>query len=114
MNPSSTISQINDRKFLLPADFENKYNINLRRKRPKSSYFNTAQRVFTEYVLTTVNHYNTDNFDFNSENTNPNYRKSVGSVYKRNNDSVGNLLEYKYAPEFKDQVNLFILEIIFY
>jgi len=110
MTPSPVINQINDRKFLLPADYENKYNIHLRRERPITN-LNTAQRVFTEYLLTNGNNRNTFNFnfDFNNENTNPNYRKTASKFYKRNNDSVGNLLAYKYAPQFREQVKLYKL-----
>lgn len=103
MTPSPIINQINDRKFFLPTDYENKYNIHLRRERAKSN-LNTAQRVFTEYVLTSGN-IKTDNLELNNENTNPNYKKTASNFYKGNNDSVGNLLAYKFAPEFRDQVN---------
>lgn len=107
MSLSPIINLINDRKFLLPADYENKYHLHLRRERPKST-FNTAQRVFTEYVLSSVNNNNiTDNFEINNENTNPNFKKTVSSFYRKNNDSVGNLLAYKYAPEYRDQVTNF-------
>ncbi len=107
MTASPLLNQINDRKFLLPSDYESKYNIDFRRERPKS-YFNTAQRVFTEYVLTSGNTI-TDSFDFNNENTNPNYKKTVKRLDKRNNDSVGNLLAYIYAPDFRDQVKLSLI-----
>lgn len=104
MTPSPVINQINDRKFLLPSEYENKYNVHLRRERPKS-FINTAQRVFTEYVLKTGN-IHTDNFDYDDENINPNFKRTASSFYKGNNDSVGNLLAYKYAPEFRDEVKL--------
>lgn len=108
MTPSPAINLINDRKFLLPADYENKYNIHLRRERPTSN-LKTAERVFTEYVLTSGNNFNTENLKYSNENSNPNFLKTTSNFYKRNNDSVGDLLSYKYGPEFREQVNIIFL-----
>ena len=98
MTPSPIINQQNDRKFLLPSEYEIKYHIHLRQERPKSS-FNTAQRVFTQYVLTNNNENITE-----YETTNSNFKKTAGHFTNRPVDSIGNIIAYKYAPDYRNQV----------
>jgi len=105
MTPSPVIRKINDRKFFLPSDYETKYNVHLRIKRPKSN-INTGQRVFTEYVLTN-NNLNTDNL-MDNENTNSNFKKNTSYFSYKPIDSICNLISYKYAPKYREQVFLFI------
>lgn len=102
MTPSPVIKQLNDKKFLLPSDYELKYNVHLRGERPKSN-INTAQRVFTEYVLTNNNAFN-DNIIENE--TNSNFKKTTSYFNYKPVDSIGNLISYKFGPEFKEQVNI--------
>jgi len=102
MTPSPGITQMNDKRYLLPSDYEYKYNVNKRGERPKSS-LNTAQRVFTEYVLTNTNNYNTENLTENDLTTS-HYKKTSSYFSNRPIDSIGNVITYQYAPEYRDQV----------
>ena len=88
----------NDKKYLLPSDYENKYNIHLRRDRAKSSCLNTAQRVFTQ---SNENGLLTDNEIIE---TSPKKTKSNFFSHKPQ-DSMSNLISYKYAPNFREIVN---------
>lgn len=106
MTPSPVMNQMNDKKFLLPSDYETKYNVHLRSERPKSS-INTAQRVFTEYVLThnnnNNNNQNTENLTDN-ENSNSNFKKTASYFTYRPVDSIGNVISYNFAPEYREMV----------
>lgn len=103
MTPSPVMKQMNDKKFLLPSDYGMKYNVNLRGERPKSS-LNTAQRVFTEYVLTNQNYnYNTEYLTDN-ENTHSNTKKTSSYFSNKREDSISNLISYKFAPEYREEV----------
>jgi len=104
------MKQMNDRKFLLPSEYQTKYNIHSRAERPKSS-LNTAQRIFTEYNTTSHNYQNTDNL-MDYENTNFNSKKSSSYFSYKPEDSMGNLISYKYAPEYREQVYYLVYSLI--
>ena len=95
----------NDKKYLLPSDYENKYNMHSRRERAKSS-LNTAQRVFTH---TNENNLLTDNemIETSPKKTNSNF------FSHRPQDSMSNLISYKYAPNFREIVNLILFKVLF-
>ncbi len=107
MTPTAVHCQMNDKKILLPSDYENKYNINLRGERPKSS-LNTAQRVFTEYVLTNTNNYYTENLTENELITSNN-RKNSNYSSNKPIDSINNLISYQFAGDYREQVFIMLI-----
>jgi len=104
----------NDKKYLLPSDYENKYDINtnLRRERAKSN-INTFQRIFTSNTINenlneneNENEKNNENFSPKNINTNNNYNNNSRNNYffYRPQDSMDNLISYKYALNFREVV----------
>ena len=94
----------NDKKFLLPSDYERKYNINLRRERAKS-HINTAQRVITHTNETCL----TEN---ELMETSP--KKSRNNYFSHKpQDSMNNIISYKYAPNFREVVKISFILILF-
>lgn len=97
MTPSPLVTQMNDKRNFLPSEYDNIYKAKIKKERPKSS-INTALRVFTQFVLTTndnetqyeVTHYN---------------KKTLNSIINKPHDSIGNLLRYKFADNYREQVN---------
>ncbi len=110
MTPSPVMKKMNDKKFFLPSDYENKYSVDLRSGQRAKSNLNTAQRVFTEYVLTNYNTNNTCNTNNNTtenENKTTSYsKKPANFFFYRPNDSIGNVIGYKFAPEYREEVIL--------
>jgi hypothetical protein len=93
--PSPDMIRENDKKYLLPSDYENKYDINLRRERAKSN-INTFKRIFTINQINENENYN------DNDNSNTNSRNNY--FFYRPEDSMDNLISYKYAPNFREVV----------
>lgn len=94
----------NDRKYFLPADFEYKYNVKMKRERAKST-LNTANRIFTQNTEANENIYS----DNEVEEMSPKRNKSSNFFSHRPQDSMPNIISYKYAPRFRDVVRFFNL-----
>jgi len=92
---------MNDKKAFLPTDYENKYQIKTRAKRPKS-IISTAHRVFTEYVVTNNIYDDSENTEYH--NTQTNFKKTANIFSYKPIDSLSNLITYQYAPKFREQV----------
>lgn len=90
-----------DKKHFLPSDFEIKYKANFRKKRPVSS-LDTAQRVVIRSELNeTSNSYTETELEMLFG------KKSSKFFNYRPSDSVGNVISYRYAPDYREQVKIF-------
>lgn len=98
--PSELIKRINDRKNLMPSEYEDMYEKKLNRSKSNLQFLNTRERVFTEYII------DTEEQDKIKENIFHPGREKMRQqrFYPHAQEEVGNLISYKYAPTFRDQV----------
>lgn len=74
------------------------YDTKIRRNKSKHKEINTAERVFTEYVLTNKG----QSMDFDkSTQTSTLFRSKSKRYYPSAQDNLGELLMYKHGPQFK-------------
>ena len=93
--PSNQTKKLNDKKMLMPCEVEEMYNSRYKRTNSLTKSYNTAERVFSEYVLKDKKELKT---------LTPN--KSSSNFYPNAKDNLGELLEYKYGPRFRNDVKL--------
>jgi hypothetical protein len=94
----------NDRKFLLPSEYENKYDTKFRRSRSKSIH-NTFQRIFNLSIKNqSINNCITEYEDNELYETSLTKNTRNNIISYKPHDSINDLLSYKYAPKFRDIV----------
>ncbi len=90
--PSDLLIKINNKKDLLPFEIEEMYKKKYRRNKSNQKEINTAERIFTEYVLT-------DRKEISKLNRTPSKAKYPNSI-----DNLNELITYRYGPNFRNEV----------
>jgi hypothetical protein len=86
------LKKINNKKGLLPFEIEEMHDVKIKRNLSKLNTCNTAEKIFTEYVLK-------DNY-MNKGLT----RVPSKNFYPCSVDNLDELITYKYGPDFRNEV----------
>ncbi len=79
----------------MPCEVEDMYNSKYKRTNSLTKSYNTAERIFSEYLLK-------DKKELKTLTT----TKSSVNFFPNAKDNLGELLEYKYGPRFRNEVKL--------